>query len=243
MRAIFLKDLGSFFSSLIGYIVLIGFLLILGLITWVFPDTSILNNSYAQLDPLFAIAPLIFMFLIPALTMRSFAEEFNAGTIELLFTKPIPVWKLVIGKYAAYLSIVLLTLIPTFIYYYSVYQLGAPKGNLDSGAIIGSYIGLFFLASVYVAIGLFASTLTKNQISAFVVGCFLCFFFTWFFEFVSNMPIFYGRMDDTIERLGINYHYSALSKGFVAWKDVIYFFSLTIYFLILTGLFIKSKKG
>lgn len=242
MRAIFLKDLGSFFSSLIGYIVLIGFLLILGLITWVFPDTSILNNSYAQLDPLFAIAPLIFMFLIPALTMRSFAEEFNVGTIELLFTKPIQEWKLVIGKYAAYLSIVLLALIPTFIYYYSVYQLGAPQGNLDSGAIIGSYIGLFFLASVYVAIGLCASALTKNQISAFVVGCFFCFVFTWLFEFISGLPIFYGWIDDTIERLGINYHYSALSKGLVAFKNVIYFVSLTAYFLILTVFIIKSKR-
>jgi ABC-2 type transport system permease protein len=242
MRAIFLKDLGSFFSSLIGYIVLIGFLLILGLITWVFPDSSILENPYAQLDPLFSIAPLIFMFLIPALTMRSFAEEFNGGTIELLFTKPISDVKLVVAKYFAYLSIVLLALIPTFIYYYSVYQLGSPKGNLDSGAIVGSYIGLFLLAAVYVAIGVFSSALTKNQISAFVVGCFLCFFFTWFFDFVSTLPMFYGSLDDLIERLGIYYHYSALSKGLISWKDVIYFLSITIYFIALTLQVLKSKR-
>lgn len=242
MRAIFLKDLGSFFSSLIGYIVLIGFLLILGLITWVFPDSSILENQYAQLDPLFSIAPLIFMFLIPALTMRSFAEEFNGGTIELLFTKPISDVKLVIAKYLAYLSIVLLALIPTFTYYYSVYQLGSPQGNLDSGAIVGSYLGLFLLAAVYVAIGIFSSALTKNQISAFVVGCFLCFFFTWFFEFVSTLPMFYGSLDGLIERLGIFYHYDALSKGLVAWKDVFYFLSITIYFIALTLQVLKSKR-
>jgi len=242
MRAIFLKDLGSFFSSLIGYIVLIGFLLILGLITWVFPDSSILENPYAQLDPLFSIAPLIFMFLIPALTMRSFAEEINRGTIELLFTKPISDIKLVLAKYLAYLSIVILALIPTFIYYYSVYELGAPKGNLDSGAIIGSYIGLFLLAAVYVAIGIFSSALTKNQISAFVVGCFLCFFFTWFFDFVSTLPMFYGSLDDLIEQLGIYYHYSALSKGLVTWKDVIYFLSITVYFIALTLQVLKSKR-
>ena len=243
MRAIFLKDLGSFFSSLIGYIVLIGFLLILGLITWVFPDSSILESSYAHLDPLFSIAPLIFMFLIPALTMRSFAEEYNGGTIELLFTKPISDVKLVIAKYLAYLSIVVMALVPTFIYYYSVYQLGAPKGNIDSGAIFGSYIGLFLLAAVYVAVGIFSSALTKNQISAFVVGCFLCFVLTWFFDFISGLPMFYGSLDDLIERLGIYYHYTALSKGLVAWKDVIYFLSLTFYFIALTWRVLKLKKA
>lgn len=242
MRAIYWKELSSFFSSMIAYVVIGGFLVLLGLILWVFPDTSILNSPYAQLDPLFAIAPLVFMFLIPALTMRSFSEEYNAGTMELLFTKPLSELKLVISKYLAYYSIVILALVPTLIYYYSVYQLGSPKGNLDSGAITGSYIGLFFLSAVFVAIGIFSSSLSRNQITAFVIGAFLCFFCTWFFEFVSSLPIFYGTVDDIVERLGVNFHYSSMSKGLIDSRDVIYFISMTVFFIVMTLFVINDKK-
>jgi len=242
MKAMYFKELSSFFSSRIAYVVIGTFLILLGLILWVFPDTSVLDNNYAQLDPLFAIAPLVFMFLIPALTMRSFAEEYNSGTMELLYTKPVSELKLVMSKYAAYCSIVGIALLPTLIYYYSIYQLGAPKGNLDSGAIIGSYIGLFSLSAVFVAIGIFSSSLTKNQITAFVIGTFLCFFFTWFFEFVSGLSIFYGSVDDIVERIGINFHYSSMSKGVIDSRDVIYFISVSVFFLILTHFIIKSKR-
>ncbi len=243
MRAMYFKEIRSFFSSMIAYVVIGVFLAFLGLILWVFPDTSVLDNNYAQLDPLFAIAPLVFMFLIPALTMRSFAEEYNSGTIELLYTKPLSDAKLVLSKYFAYCTIVFLALLPTLIYYYSIYQLGAPKGNLDSGAIIGSYIGLFCLAAAFVAIGICSSSLTRNQITAFVIGAFFCFFFTWVFEFVSGLSIFYGRVDDIVERLGINFHYSSMSKGVIDSRDVIYFLSISSYFLILTHFIIKSKRS
>lgn len=239
----YFKEIRSFFSSMIAYVVIGVFLAFLGLILWVFPDTSILDNNYAQLDPLFAVAPLIFMFLIPALTMRSFAEEYNTGTIELLYTKPVSDAKLVLSKYCAYCTIVFLALLPTLIYYYSIYQLGAPKGNLDSGAIMGSYIGLFLLAAVFVAIGICASSLTRNQITAFVIGAFLCFFFTWFFDFVSGLSVFYGSIDDIVERLGINFHYSSMSKGVIDSRDVVYFISVSTYFLILTHFIIKSKRS
>ncbi len=243
MISIYLKEIRSFLSSLVGYVVIGFFLTVLGLIMWVFPDTSVLDNLYAQMDPLFSVAPLVFMFLIPALTMRSYAEEYQSGTIELLYTKPISDIQLVLAKYFAYLSLMLLTLLPTLLYYYTVHQLGAPQGNLDSGAIAGSYIGLFFLASIYIAIGLFASVLTKSQIAAFIIGAFLCFFFTWFFDFVSDLPVLIGTYDDLVERLGINFHYSSISQGMIDSRDVIYFLSMTTLFLVLTYYMIKSKRN
>jgi len=242
MIPIYLKEIRSFLSSLVGYVVIGFFLTVLGLIMWVFPDTSILDNLYAQLDPLFAVAPLVFMFLIPALTMRSYAEEYHAGTIELLYTKPISDVKLVLAKYLAYMSLMLLTLLPTLLYYYTVHQLGSPMGNLDTGAIAGSYIGLMCLASIYIAIGLFSSVLTKSQIAAFIIGAFLCFFCTWFFDFVSDLPAFIGSYDDVIERLGVNFHYSSISQGIIDSRDVIYFISMTTIFLVLTYYMIKTKR-
>jgi len=239
---IYLKEINSFLSSLIGYVVIGFFLLVIGLVLWVFADTSILENNYAQLDPLFAVAPLVFMFLIPAITMRSFSEEYNAGTIELLYTKPIKDVQLVAGKYLAYLSLVLIALLPTLIYYYSIHQLGAPQGNLDRGAIVGSYIGLFSLAAVFVAIGIFASSITKNQITSFVIAVFICFFFNWFFEFISTLPLFFGSVDNLIEKLGINYHYASMSKGMIDSRDVIYFISIGFFFLVLTHFVVTRRR-
>ncbi|HHM20718.1 MAG TPA: gliding motility-associated ABC transporter permease subunit GldF, partial [Bacteroidetes bacterium] len=183
MLTLFFKEINTFFSSLIGYIVVGVFLVILGLVMFVFPDTSLLNYNYATLDQLFDIAPMVFLFLIPALTMRSFSEEQQTGTIELLATKPLTDWQIVLGKYLANLTLVAFALLPTLLYFYTVHELGSPKGNLDTGAIIGSYIGLFFLAGVFVAIGLFASSLTDNQVIAFLLAVFLCFIFYWGFYF------------------------------------------------------------
>ena len=174
MIGIFLKEINTFFSSLIGYIVIGVFLVFLGLMMWVFPDSSLLEYKFATLDQLFSLAPIIFMFLIPAITMRTFAEENQNGTIELLATRPLHDMEIILGKYFASLALVVFALLPTLIYYYTIHQLGAPKGNLDSGAIIGSYIGLVFLSAAFVAIGIFASSLTDNQIVSFLLAVFIC---------------------------------------------------------------------
>lgn len=189
MKAIFLKELQQFFSSLIGYIAIIVFLLVLGLFMWIFPDTSILDFGYATLDSFFSIAPYIFIFLIPAITMRSFAEEINTGTIELLSTRPVTELQIILGKYFAALLLMLIAIIPTFIYFYTVYALASPVGNIDVGGILGSYFGLFFLGAVFVAIGIFCSSITSNQIVAFILGVFLCFFLYLAFSYISQFGI------------------------------------------------------
>jgi ABC-2 type transport system permease protein len=242
MLSIFFKEINAFFSSLIGYVVISVFLVSIGLFMWVFSETSVLDYNFATLDQLFSIAPLVFLFLIPAVTMRSFAEEKAKGTIEFLYTKPLTNFQIIGGKYLANITLVLFSLLPTLIYYYSVYQLGSPVGNLDSGAIFGSYIGLFCLAASFVAIGMFASTLTNNQIVAFILGAFLCFFFHWAFTYIARMPIFTTSLDLWIQKLGINYHYSSISKGLIDSRDIIYFVSLVGVFLYATITIINNRK-
>ena len=242
MRAIFIKEINTFFSSLIGYIVIGVFLVLMGLLLWVFPDYSILDNNYANLDTLFGIAPTVFMFLIPAVTMRTFAEEKQSGTIELLVTRPITDWQIVGGKFLACFALVAFALIPTVIYYFSVYRLGAPAGNLDSGGIMGSYIGLLFLAASFVAIGVFASSLTNNQIVAFVLATFLSFFVYLAFDFLSRLPVFFGKTDDIVQAIGIEYHYNSMSRGVVDTRDVIYFLSVIALFLAATVLSLGKRK-
>ncbi len=242
MWTIFLKEINTFFSSLIGYIVVGVFLGILGLIMFVFPDTSLLNYNYATLDQLFDIAPIVFMFLIPAVTMRSFAEENQTGTIELLATRPLSDWAIVGGKYLACLALVVFALVPTLLYYITVHNLGSPAGNLDSGAIMGSYIGLVFLSAVFAAIGIFASSLTNNQIVGFILAVFLCFIFHWGFRFLSNLPVFVGQVDDIVQMFGIDYHYSSISRGVIDTRDVVYFLSLIGVFLAMTVTSLERRK-
>ena len=177
MLTILKKEISSYLSSLVAYVTIGVFLLVLGLFLWVFPQSSILDYGYAGLDSLFSTAPYLFMFLIPAITMRSLAEERKEGTFELLLTRPLTDWQIVLGKYFASLLLVFFALAPTLVYYYSVYTLGAPQGNIDTGGVIGSYIGLFLLGGSFCAIGLFASSISKNQIIAFTIAVFLCFFF------------------------------------------------------------------
>lgn len=234
MKSIIIKEISSFFHSLTGYFVLGGFLLIMGLFMWVFRDTSILEGNYAGLDPLFVIAPMIFIFLVPAVTMRSISEELSDGTYQLLTTKPIALWQLILGKYIGNLLLLILALIPTLIYVYSVHTLGSPIGNLDMGATIGSYIGLFFLVAAFTAIGLFTSGLSENQVVAFLAGSILCFLMYWAFEFVSELPIFFGRWDDIVQRLGMSYHFNSISKGLIDSRDIIYFLSVILFFLYST---------
>ncbi len=214
----------------------------MGLVLFVFPDTSLLSGGYATLDTLFGTAPMIFLFLIPAVTMRTLAEEQSSGTIELLVTRPISDWQIVVGKFLASFLLVVFALIPTFTYYLTVYFLGAPQGNLDSGGIIGSYIGLLFLAGAFVAIGIFASSLTNNQIVSFVLATFLCFFVYLAFDFLSSLPIFYGKTDDIIQSFGIEYHYSSISRGVLDSRDLIYFISVIILFLAATTLSLGRRK-
>lgn len=242
MLSIFQKEINTFFSSLIGYIVIGVFLIILGLMMFVFPDTSLLEYSYASLDQLFDLAPLIFMFLIPAVTMRSFAEENQTGTIELLTTRPLTDLSIVLGKYLACFLLVIFALVPTVLYYITVYKLGSPVGNIDSGAVLGSYIGLLFLAGAFVAIGLFASSVTNNQIVAFVLATFLSFLLYWGFDFFSRLPIFFGKTDDVVQMIGINYHYASISRGVIDSRDIVYFLSVIGVFVLLTVVALERRK-
>jgi ABC-2 type transport system permease protein len=242
MISIFRKEINVFFSSLIGYIALMVFLVGIGLFVWIFPETNVLDYGYSALDTLFYAAPWVFMFLIPAITMRSFSEEIGSGTIELLVTRPLTDLDIILGKYFAALVLVVFSILPTFIYFYSVYQLGSPVGNIDTGATWGSYIGLIFLGGTFVSIGIFASSLTRNQIVAFILAVFLCFFFYIVFESLSSLSVFYAKFDDIIEMLGINYHYQSISRGVVDTRDVIYFVSLITLFIYLTKVSLESRK-
>ncbi len=240
MITLLIKEIRSFLSSLIAVIVIVVFLLAIGLFMWVFPDTNVLDYGYSNMDTLFTMAPVVFIFLISAITMRSYSEEKRMGTFESLVTKPISDLQIVLAKYLAGLFLVLFSLLPTLIYYYTIYQLGAPKGNIDSGAIWGSYIGLLLLGSCYVAIGLFSSSLTENQIIAFITSMFLCFFCFTAFEQISKLSIF-SPIDYLLEWLGINYHYESISRGVLDTRDLVYFLSFTALFLGLT--FKMSRKG
>lgn len=242
MWFIFKKEVSVFFSSLIGYIVIGVFLLILGLVMFVFPDFSLLNYNYASLDQLFGIAPLIFLFLIPAVTMRSFAEENQSGTIELLVTKPVKDYEIVLGKYFACLALVVLALLPTLLYLWTVYELGSPRGNIDLGAAFGSYIGLFLLAACFVAIGIFASVVTDNQIVSFIVATFLSFIFYYAFFLLSRLPMFVGKWDVFVQKLGIDYHYASISRGVLDSRDIIYFLSIIILFVVFTLGILQKRK-
>jgi len=242
MYSIFLKEINHFFSSLIGYISLGVYLIISGLFLWVFPDTNILDYGFASLDTLFFMSPWFFMFLIPAITMRSFADEFKSGTIELLATKPLSDMQIILGKFFAAVVLVLFALLPTLIYYYSIYQLGSTPGNIDTGATWGSYIGLLFLGASFVAIGIFASSLTDNQIVAFIIGVFLSFFCFLGFEYISSLPIFFGFVDNIVLSLGINAHYESISRGVIDTRDILYFISLIIVFLLLSKIVLANRK-
>lgn len=242
MIPVFLKEINAFFASLIGYVVIGTFLVIMGLLIWVFPEFSILDGNYASLDTLFGIAPMVFMFLIPAVTMRSLAEEKQSGTIELLVTRPVTDWQIVGGKFMAAFVLVVIALLPTWLYYFSVWQLGAPQGNIDFGGTMGSFIGLLFLAGAFVSIGIFASSLTNNQIVAFVLATFLCFFVYLAFDYLSRLPIFFGKTDDIIQSLGIDYHYNSISRGSLDTRDIIYFLSVIAFFFAATLLSLGKRK-
>ncbi|MBR4148063.1 MAG: gliding motility-associated ABC transporter permease subunit GldF [Bacteroidales bacterium] len=242
MYALFKKEISNFLSSLIGIMVIVVFLLITGLFLWVFKsDFNLLSYGYANLDGLFVLAPWVFLFLVPAVTMRSFAEENRTGTIEMLLTKPLSDWQIIMAKFLASVALVLLALIPTAVYYFSVYRLGFPMGNLDSGGILGSYIGLFLLSASFVSIGIFCSSVTNNQILAFILSVFLCGFIYIGFEFIYSLSLF-GPIDLFIQRLGMASHYGSISRGVVDTRDLLYFLSVMALFLSMTKLVLASRK-
>ena len=232
MFAILRKELNSFFASTIGYLVIAIFLIINGVFLWVFNgDFNILNAGFADLNSFFFIAPWFFLFLVPAITMRSFSDEFRLGTIEILKTKPITDWQIVLGKYFCALILITLALIPTIIYGYSILQLSNPVGNIDIGNIIGSYVGLLFLASAYTAIGLFTSSISQNQIVSFIVAIIISFFIFYGFEALADLGI-----SETLLQFGMHAHFESISRGVIDTRDIIYFVSVTIFFLFISKL-------
>lgn len=242
MRTLFLKEFRTFFSSITGYLVIAIFLIFNGLFLWVLPgEFNILDNGYATLGPMFYFAPWIFLFLIPAITMRMFSDEKNSGTLELLFTKPISDFKIILAKYLASLSLVLFALLPTLVYYFTVYYLSYPVGNIDVGGFWGSFIGLFLLSASYVTIGIFASTLTKNQIVSFIISLALSYVIYIGFDSIGFLELFKG-IENSIVNLGIAEHYRSMSRGVIDSRDVLYFLSLIFLFLALTKLKLESRK-
>jgi ABC-2 type transport system permease protein len=228
------KEFRQFFSSLTGYIAIVVFLLLNGLFLFVFPDTNILDFGYATLDKFFELAPWILLLLVPAITMRSFADEFKGGTFEILQTKPLSRWQVVGGKYFGSLLVVLIALLPTLIYIFTILQL-SETGSIDTGAIIGSYIGLIFLVAVFVAIGICCSSFTNNAVVAFIVSAFMCFILYSGFNAISRIPALEAGADYYVEMAGIDFHYRSVSRGVLDSRDIIYFLSVIGFFLVFTG--------
>ncbi|MGB0166818.1 MAG: gliding motility-associated ABC transporter permease subunit GldF [Luteibaculum sp.] len=242
MYPLFKKEIRSFLSSLTGLVVLSVFLILNALFIWIFPgDSNILESGYADFTPFFTIAPWLFLFLIPAITMRFFSEEKRTGTIELLLTKPLSELQIVMGKFWAGVALVFTALIPTLVFYITLYNLAQPVGNLDNGAIIGSYMGLLLLSACFVAIGTFSSSLSDNQIISFLIAVFLCFFFFTGFASIANFKWF-GSLDAFIQNLGIEAHYRSISRGVVDTRDVVYFFSISFIFIMLTRFVLEGRK-
>ncbi len=232
MFAILKKEFNTFFASPIGYLVIAVFLLINGLFLWVFKgDFNILHAGFSDLTSFFYLAPWFFIFLIPAITMRSFSDEIRLGTIEILKTKPLSNWQIVLGKYLGAFLLIILALIPTLTYVYTIDQLGNPTGNLDLGSTLGSYLGLLFLSAAFTAIGLFTSTLSNNQIVAFIAGVVLSFLMYYGFEAIAELNILKNL---NIQNIGMKEHFKSISKGVIDTKDILYFASVTFFFLFLT---------
>ena len=241
MKSLVLREIKSFFGSPIGYLVIAIFLLINGLFLWVFEgEYNILKTGFADMTPFFTLAPWILIFLIPAVTMRSFSDEKKQGTLELLLTKPLSIWQIVNGKFLGALLLIVMAIVPTFLYVWTIYGLGMPEGNIDMGSTIGSYFGLLFLISGYSAIGIFTSTLSENQIVAFIIAVFLCFFLYFGFEGLATIV---PNISNFISALGMQDHYKSMSRGVIDTRDIIYFVSITIAFLSFTVFNLKSFKS
>lgn len=241
MIQILVKEIQGFLNSLIAYIVISVFLVTVGLLMWVFPDTNVLDYGYADMETLFSLSPYILMFLVPAITMRMFSEEKKSGTIEILLTQPVSDWQIIFGKFLAGFALVVFSILPTIIYYFSLSQISNPVGNIDTAGIIGSYIGLVMLGGVFTAVGIVSSSLTENQIIAFILGVFFCFFLYSGFAAVAAIDV-WSSSSNFIDQLGIIHHYDALSKGLIDTRNLIYFFSVVGLMLMTAKLVLESRK-
>jgi ABC-2 type transport system permease protein len=233
------KEITLFFSSLIAYLVIAIFTISTGLFLWIFPG-NLLEGGFSDLTPFFEITPYLFFFLIPAITMRSLSEEFKLGTFELLLSRPLLPWHVILGKFLGALLLLFISLLLTFIYYGTLIFLGDPTGNMDHGATWGSYLGLFFLGITFTSIGIFASAISPNQIISFLLGAFLSFLWFSGFEFVAELPQLYG-INDWILQLGLLEHYRSLSKGIVDSKDILFFLTFAFLHLYATEKMIQAK--
>jgi ABC-2 type transport system permease protein len=242
MFSLFKKEISRFFSTLTAYVVILVFLLVNSLYMWIFPgELNILDAGYATIDTLFIISPWVFLFLIPAITMRMFAEEKKTGTLDLLLTRPLSDFQIIMAKYSAALTLVIFSLVPCLVYFLSAYIIGNPPGNIDTGGTWGSFIGLFFLAATYTGIGIFSSSVADNMIISFIIAVCISFFFFTGFDYISQLNIF-GRGAVIILDLGINEHYKSISRGVIYFKDIIYFISMVAIFIVLTRTILSRRR-
>ena len=241
MKSIVLREIKSFFGSPVGYLVIALFLLINGVFLWLFEgDYNILNSGFADMTPFFTLSPWILLFLIPAVTMRSFSDEKKQGTLELLLTKPLSIWVIATGKFLGAFFLIVIAIVPTFLYVYILSSLGQPVGNIDMGSTIGSYFGLLFLISSYTAIGIFTSTLSENQIVAFIIAVFLCFVFYFGFDGLATV---FSEWSSYISLFGMQDHFKSMSRGVLDTRDILYFASVSVLFLSFTVYNLKSFKA
>jgi ABC-2 type transport system permease protein len=241
MKHILIKEINSFLDSLIGYVVMVVFLVSLGLMLWVFPDTSVFTYGYAELNTFFQLSPYVLMFLVPAISMRMFTEEYRLGTLETLLTRPIRELEIIIGKFLASFFLIIIALVPTVLYVVTIHQLSLPVGNIDLAGIFGSYVGLLLLAGVFAAVGTFSSSLSGNQVIAFILAAFLCFFLYEGFQAIAGI-FSNGRIADRVDQLGLYYHYRSLGKGLVDMRNVGYLLGVLLMFLFTTKLVLDARK-
>tara|TARA_B110000263_G_scaffold249801_1_gene268611 strand:+ start:1258 stop:1986 length:729 start_codon:yes stop_codon:yes gene_type:complete len=242
MIALFRKEINKFFSSLTGPLTIVIFLMVNGLLMWIFSgDFNVLDFGYANMDSFFMLAPILFLIFIPAICMRLFSEEYRSGTMEVLLTKPISIWNVVVSKYLAANVLVLFSILPTLIYFISIYFLGETIGNLDVGGIIGSYLGLFMLSSGFIAIGIFASAISSNQVVAFLIAI-ICNAIVYYGFGILSEVTFFQNWNLFISNLGIAYHYNVMSKGVIDSRDILYFMSICFLFLMLSKITIQLKR-
>lgn len=241
MRSIFIKEINSFFSSIVGYVALLVFLVACSLFLWIIPHYSILEYGYASMDRFFEIAPWLLLLLVPAVTMRSFADEFRTGTIEWLSTKPVSDLEIILGKYLATVTLIFFALLPTLIYVYTIDNLSFVDIDIDTGGIIGSYIGLFFLAATFAAVGVFCSSLTANQVVGFLISLLACYVLYTGFEQLSKLPKFSEGIDYYLSMAGMEFHYNSISRGLIDSRDVVYFLSVIALFVSLTRYSLSAR--
>lgn len=241
MRSIYIREINSFFSSIVGYLTLLIFLVSTGLFVWVLPDSSILDYGFASMAPFFQLAPWFLLLLIPAITMRSFPDEFRSGTMEWLSTKPLSMMDIIWGKYLASFTLSLLALIPTGIYVITLYSLSLIEGDLDYGAIMGSYIGLVALIGGFTAIGTFCSSLTPNQIVGFLLSLFGCYLLYGGVAALASIPSLAGAVEYYLGMLGMSFHYQSMSRGYISSRDLIYFLSVIFLFVSLTRISLEGR--